>query len=428
MRKPGLERLALDILKGALPETLREQAASLQAAEWDIFVTRARSLSVAPLLYYSVKRRGLLDIFPECVRKDLHQFFLASALLHTQISQELSRILTLLNTEQVPAIVLKGASLAEAVYEFPALRPMSDIDILVRRQDMERTALLLESLGYVAKEEATPEELPGHIERSGQWPGFSKATSCVAVEIHWTLEPPRRSFPINLDEIWGAAQPATLSGVDTLGLSPEDMLIYACSHAARHDYGFQVLRTLCDIRAICEKMGARLDWKEVVRRARDRRVAPFVHVMLRLAQQTLSAEIPEEPLNALGAGGANEEALRWVGDLLFDTLDEFSEVGSYVAMAWNERSITKKAAVVWNRLFPPQKVRAQRFARYSNRGSLLQTYVLHLVTALAHGLKSAATLIGRRGRRLDLAQRVGEATAVRDWVEAQTGKDGEHPE
>jgi hypothetical protein len=50
--------------------------------------------------------------------------------------------------EQIPVLVLKGAYLGTFVYKDPALRPMADLDLLVRGEQFEQARQLLEMLGF----------------------------------------------------------------------------------------------------------------------------------------------------------------------------------------------------------------------------------------------------------------------------------------
>jgi Uncharacterised nucleotidyltransferase len=50
----------------------------------------------------------------------------------------------------VPLLVLKGAALAQLVYEDPRLRPMRDVDLLVRKTDARRALDVLMRCGFPA--------------------------------------------------------------------------------------------------------------------------------------------------------------------------------------------------------------------------------------------------------------------------------------
>ncbi|MER3458636.1 MAG: hypothetical protein C4309_08450, partial [Chloroflexota bacterium] len=53
-----------------------------------------------------------------------------------------------LEAASIPAIVLKGPALALTIYPDPALRVIGDLDLLVRREQVEQAMAALHSLGY----------------------------------------------------------------------------------------------------------------------------------------------------------------------------------------------------------------------------------------------------------------------------------------
>ncbi len=69
----------------------------------------------------------------------------AAANLHFQ--SELTEIVRWFNEADVPVMLLKGAALNLTVYPRPDLRPMSDLDLLVRPGDAERALSLLKGHG-----------------------------------------------------------------------------------------------------------------------------------------------------------------------------------------------------------------------------------------------------------------------------------------
>ncbi len=57
------------------------------------------------------------------------------------------QLLNLLDQNKIPCVIIKGTAAAMA-YPHPMLRTMGDVDLLVKRVDFERAAILLESKGY----------------------------------------------------------------------------------------------------------------------------------------------------------------------------------------------------------------------------------------------------------------------------------------
>ena len=61
-------------------------------------------------------------------------------------------IIRLLEDHSIPFVIIKGAA-AAMYYPYPILRSMGDVDLLVKRADMERTAELLEANGFTLTHE-----------------------------------------------------------------------------------------------------------------------------------------------------------------------------------------------------------------------------------------------------------------------------------
>ena len=57
------------------------------------------------------------------------------------------QLIHLLDSHNIPCVIIKGAAAAMA-YPHPTLRSMGDVDVLVKRCDLERAAELMENNGY----------------------------------------------------------------------------------------------------------------------------------------------------------------------------------------------------------------------------------------------------------------------------------------
>jgi hypothetical protein len=53
-----------------------------------------------------------------------------------------------LHQTEIPALLLKGQSLARSIYPDPALRQSSDIDLLVLPEHIKQLEAVFETLGY----------------------------------------------------------------------------------------------------------------------------------------------------------------------------------------------------------------------------------------------------------------------------------------
>ncbi|MCP4400540.1 MAG: nucleotidyltransferase family protein, partial [bacterium] len=248
----------------------------------------AQRHSVAPLLYFRLKTDGLQDSVPEQMFQTLQQAYLYNAARNMRLYHKLAQILTLLNERNIPVIVLKGAYLAEAVYENIALRTMADIDLLVKESDLQKAVEILYELGYAPD---TTWATTAHL------PPFTKPGK-IRVELHWTLEDPASPFTIDTDGLWERASESVVANVTVYGLSPEDLLLHICLHLAFRHYFTIGLKALYDIGEILQDDRHELDWNIVESRAGQWRVERCVYLSLHYTNDLLSLDMPIRWLEA----------------------------------------------------------------------------------------------------------------------------------
>ena len=120
----------------------------------------------------------------------------------------------------IPILPVKGCWLKE---QYPDIdyRQMSDLDILIRRSDLEKADAVMRRLGY--------EKEPGHVDHHD---GYGKAPY-MGIELHNRLLPTHDARAAYYDDVWDKAQPAeAFAGV--FRLKPEDEYIYYILHLHRH--------------------------------------------------------------------------------------------------------------------------------------------------------------------------------------------------
>ncbi len=91
----------------------------VSAEGWDALIQAALQQGVAPLVYHRLKTSSGAPV--EVLTK-LRKFYLAQAHRNTLYYHELASILRGLHIAGIPVIILKGAYLAEHVYQNIALR------------------------------------------------------------------------------------------------------------------------------------------------------------------------------------------------------------------------------------------------------------------------------------------------------------------
>lgn len=112
---------------------------------------------------------------------------------------------------------VKGIEL-KAIYPYPEMRAMSDIDILIKNEEYENIRSVLKSAGY---EEGIESNHELHWSKDG-----------VYVELHKRLIPSyNEDYYEYYGDGWGKAKPA---GGSEYKMSDEDLFLYIFTHFAKH--------------------------------------------------------------------------------------------------------------------------------------------------------------------------------------------------
>lgn len=215
----------------------------------------------------------------------------------------LREVLSGLSGTGIPVIILKGAALAETVYDEPVLRHCHDIDLLVRDQDIIRAKTLLPRLGFKT---ANPPDSKLHHWRFEHESG-------LPVELHSRLfKVPYYDPP--LPEMWARTQRHAIAGVPAHILSPSDNILHICGHAS-YSSSRHSLRWVSDAWFILDRHRD-LDWDLLLDCARRSHLALPLSVMLGYLAEHLHAPIPETFLDRLYAAAshtdtAGREAALW---------------------------------------------------------------------------------------------------------------------
>jgi hypothetical protein len=193
-------------------------------------------------------------------------------------------------------LVLKGAALAETVYDRPSRRPFGDLDVLLRPVDTPRAKLVLETLGYGVD----PRVWNDLLRQRDCQANFFKHTERgpVVVELHTDLlNNPlfRGTVPIADESLWERAQPACLAGTEAWVLGPEDQLLHLCLHLACHY--FAAPQSHRDIAQVCAAQP--IDWPLLVTLARQARASSTCFGALLAAAHCHDAVIPASVLDEL---------------------------------------------------------------------------------------------------------------------------------
>ena len=262
--------------------------------DWSRVEKIALAHDVAPLMHRALKSLGVADKIDSGTRATLANAYYGNAVRNQLLFGELAAVLSALQKTGTAVIVLKGAALADAIYLNRALRPMSDVDLLVRKADVTIAESILAGMGYKLHE--WQQDSKDWFWRADYHFSFSRdlnATMRSCMEVHWHVESQAESSHVDIDGFWDRAVRAEIAGVPAFVLCAEDLLLYLCLHACKHELTGG-LRAFCDISEVVRHNGYLIDWDQLQARAGEWNIEPFVYAALHVAHALLDAPIPQQ--------------------------------------------------------------------------------------------------------------------------------------
>ncbi|MFQ5614286.1 MAG: nucleotidyltransferase family protein [Anaerolineae bacterium] len=200
---------------------------------WQTFRTASQVHGVGPLLHRRLERAAWLD---PALRTWLADQYALNSRRIAKMQVELKEILALFREHRLPAMPLKGSILAATYYEDPGLRPMADLDLLVRPGDFERAAGLLAHLGYAQDVvhwkhiEFIKPDNRRVVSREGEHPDNPRG-----LEVHLYCRETFGGPTVDLTgTMWAGASRGTVCGEEATLSRPEALWLHLAVHATYH--------------------------------------------------------------------------------------------------------------------------------------------------------------------------------------------------
>lgn len=224
---------------------------------WQSLLYRAAKGGVAPLLYKNlIKGKHKINI-PEEVEKKLSKHYFYSFTTNTRFQIEAGNIAALLSEKQIPIIALKGLALGDFLYQDTALRPMTDIDLLIPDSQIETALQVLLKNNYLQFVPKT--SFTRNIRLNHQIP-LKKGD--INIELHRDILPAHHRFHVDIERFWHDTEklPGRLHYYSRFSL--DNQLIHLCLHLKHHININQFrLIWLIDIVYLLQKHAKSLDWE-----------------------------------------------------------------------------------------------------------------------------------------------------------------------
>jgi len=265
---------------------LSGQKEDLKLAMSETFWRLAWAEGVGACLWHRLnKKREMVpgEIFQTYIKQPLRIQTIHALILKQTNSTMLQRM----QESGVACITLRGQSLAEAMYDPPASRPQTDIDLLVHEKDVPAAKQVVVQSGF-----EPVEHHPLLFLRED-----------ALLDLH--------ADPLDMDRIhaWGYLTPMRTqdffshteqgepAGMPALLVHPRVNLPYLCFHAMKHS--FERLIWLWDIALLARKVQEQHQWDAVQEGIQEYRLERPCFYALSYVQKHLDAPVPEHLLEKI---------------------------------------------------------------------------------------------------------------------------------
>jgi hypothetical protein len=349
----------LAILKNELDKV------GLEGVDWKALIEVAVQEGLAGQVYHALRRQGLVEtggpeVIPPAVVETLEHLYRNTQVINITMREDLLKVLRILTAAGHPVLVLKGAALSELVYRDVGLRPMNDLDLLVRSDDSQTVMSLLVESGY--QRVVRPESRPGFDRMfRAEMAFFSPGLYKYVVDVHWHLiEPLFLCRHVDYHAVWRRAVPECLVGHTVAVLGPEDWVLLQAAHAY-YKHRHIRLCDLVDLDCLVRHLGDSLDWDRLLEIGAEFHWLPAVAAFLPACVELLETPVPERILRG---AAANRLPLLERALLNWWLAPDRPERGYLLANWLFLPSWKQRAAVLWALLFPD---RAYLNAYYPNQ-------------------------------------------------------------
>ena len=413
MEKREAGRLLCDIMAGR--KSAEAGLGKLSPAAWESLADRAMVFKVAALFYREIKSLGFpVEHVPEAVKNKLRTTYRNLATRNTNLFFAAAKALAALADQQLPVIALKGLALAKNIYGDIALRPMSDIDLLLREKDLVRAGRTLLALGY---QQPYP-DWESTIKAYHHLPPFTGQNG-VVIELHWNIVPPDSPVKVDLDGLWARARQMEIAAVNVRVLSPEDLFLHLCVHAGFHLRSGLDLILLCDIARLIRTSAGKIDWRTVAERAGSWGCRKCAYLILLLVRELLAAAPPDELMSGIKPDDYRPVFLAEALERIFEEKPSgqlFKRRIGKLAKITAARGIAGKAAALLEGVFPAREYLARVYPVSVSSPKIYLLYLSRLRRLLGYFFSVFIRLFRRDPSVTHAFRHEQEASAVSDWM------------
>lgn len=291
-------------LTSRVPGKIAAQVSAWNAADWEAARWAIQVHGIAPLLHHaSADQPDFAALHPDLRTYLADQHSLSNARISLLLN-ELGELLTACHAAEITVIPLKGSLLATHYYPEPGLRPMNDLDLLIRPDNEARILDVLASLRYrpvVRSWKHVMLARPDGEAPITSWAGEHPANP-RNLDLHIRVAEQFWGMQYDLTtEAWTDSEPGMVGTAPARLLQPTILLHHLCIHTSSNLIWRRMrMLNLHDIALVARQVDS-VGWQRIVDYAQARREARMIYPALALTRRYYPI-VPESVLATLRAG------------------------------------------------------------------------------------------------------------------------------
>jgi hypothetical protein len=348
--------------------------------DWEFFTSSAIRNSVGPLVYKNFTYVKNYSSIPEFAISKLKQTYYISFNRNEIIYKYFRDAAKAISENGKSVIALKGIFLADKIYHDIGLRHMSDIDLLVKKEDAESCRDILNNIGFETKERFKSEFIKSTHDTK-HLPQLVKDN--ISIELHIKTHTDDCEYNVNIVDYWQNAVPDEISNTACLVLSPNNLLQHLCLHLDYHFKNGKIqMSSYCDITEVLKFYKNDISWDVFEQSCKNYNCSKNVYLQLYIAYKYFTASIPEYLQNK-ASGYADEQSERlFVAYLKGDNKEISNEIAnSNIKKLRRVEGTGNKIKYLLNDIFPSANFMRSRY-NIKNKSLLYWYYIIRLKTGI----------------------------------------------
>lgn len=276
------------ILKRIAGEGIKGVRDLLNSVNWERFKDLIIYHDLTPFTYSVLK--DFNSFLPKDLREFLKNNYYCVLVRCQRLWQEFLRISMAFQQMGIMLLPIKGMALLYDIYSYKPIRPMTDLDLLVKEEDLPKAELIFCELGYRKELYGLEEE---YWRKNQCHIAFYKKEEEKApfVELHWSLDFKRENRNI-LPKLWERIREINVDGKTIKLLSPEDTLFSLALHNRR--FGKTLcLKNVYDLILLLNKHASGFGWDYVLNQSRKYGICSTLFFILYQANLLLGLKLPK---------------------------------------------------------------------------------------------------------------------------------------